>query len=130
MGWILTINSTKSSATARLPLHHPHGRVRTGDPGVLQIIIQGRGGQGAQTAGNLLAMAFSAQGRQLQCFASYGGARPQRDFPWLAQAYLDGKLKLDELISMRLPLDRINDVLDELRKGRIGGRVVIDLAQG
>ena len=42
---------------------------------MLQIIIQGRGGQGAQTAGNLLAMAFFAQGRQVQSFASYGGAR-------------------------------------------------------
>ncbi len=42
---------------------------------LLQIIIQGRGGQGAQTAGNLLAMAFFAAGRQVQAFSSYGGAR-------------------------------------------------------
>jgi pyruvate ferredoxin oxidoreductase gamma subunit len=48
---------------------------RHGDPPVLQIIIQGRGGQGAQTAGNLLAMAFFAEGRAVQSFASYGGAR-------------------------------------------------------
>ncbi len=40
-----------------------------------QVIVQGRGGQGAQTAGNLLAAAFFAQGMQVQCFASYGGAR-------------------------------------------------------
>jgi pyruvate ferredoxin oxidoreductase gamma subunit len=42
---------------------------------LLQIVIQGRGGQGAQTAGSLLAMAFFAEGRQVQSFASYGGAR-------------------------------------------------------
>ncbi len=42
---------------------------------VLQIIIQGRGGQGAQTAGNLLAMAFFSAGKQVQAFSSYGGAR-------------------------------------------------------
>jgi pyruvate ferredoxin oxidoreductase gamma subunit len=42
---------------------------------LLQIIIQGRGGQGAQTAGNLLAAAFFADGREVQCFATYGGAR-------------------------------------------------------
>ena len=42
---------------------------------MLQIIIQGRGGQGAQTAGSLLAMAFFAQGRQVQSFSTYGGAR-------------------------------------------------------
>jgi pyruvate ferredoxin oxidoreductase gamma subunit len=41
----------------------------------LQIIISGRGGQGAQLAGNLLAMAFFAEGREVQCFATYGGAR-------------------------------------------------------
>ena len=42
---------------------------------MLQIIIQGRGGQGAQTAGNLLAATYFAEGRQVQAFASYGGAR-------------------------------------------------------
>jgi pyruvate ferredoxin oxidoreductase gamma subunit len=42
---------------------------------LLEIIIQGRGGQGAQTAGNLLAAAFFAAGRHVQAFASYGGAR-------------------------------------------------------
>jgi pyruvate ferredoxin oxidoreductase gamma subunit len=42
---------------------------------LLQVIIQGRGGQGAQTAGNLLAMAFFASGRHVQAFSSYGGAR-------------------------------------------------------
>ena len=42
---------------------------------MLQIIIQGRGGQGAQMAGSLLAMAFFAEGREVQSFATYGGAR-------------------------------------------------------
>ena len=40
-----------------------------------EVIVQGRGGQDAHTAGNLLAAAFFAQGLQVQCFASYGGAR-------------------------------------------------------
>lgn len=42
---------------------------------MLQFIIQGRGGQGAQLAGSLLAMAFFAEGREVQSFATYGGAR-------------------------------------------------------
>ena len=42
---------------------------------MLEIIIQGRGGQGAQTAGNLLARAFFAENKYVQVFASYGGAR-------------------------------------------------------
>src|SRR5665647_1588974 len=45
------------------------------DNKLLEIIIQGRGGQGAQTAGNVLASAFHAEGRQVQSFATYGGAR-------------------------------------------------------
>src|SRR6266581_489013 len=36
---------------------------------------------------------------------SYGNARPRRDFPLLARAYLDGALMLDELISGRITLD-------------------------
>jgi pyruvate ferredoxin oxidoreductase gamma subunit len=42
---------------------------------MLQVIVQGRGGQGAQTAGTLLAKAFFAAGRYVQSFATYGGAR-------------------------------------------------------
>jgi len=49
--------------------------------------------------------------------SSYGGARPQRDFPWLAKLYLDGVLKLDELIMQRLALADINRGFDALRAG-------------
>ena len=42
---------------------------------MLEIVILGRGGQGAQTAGNLLARAFFAQGQYVQTFSTYGGAR-------------------------------------------------------
>lgn len=42
---------------------------------MLEILILGRGGQGAQTAGNLLAQAFYAKGFYVQTFATYGGAR-------------------------------------------------------
>jgi pyruvate ferredoxin oxidoreductase gamma subunit len=40
-----------------------------------QIKIQGRGGQGAQTAGQILATAFFREGKYVQAFSSYGGAR-------------------------------------------------------
>ncbi len=40
-----------------------------------EILILGRGGQGAQTAGNLLARSFFDSGRYVQTFATYGGAR-------------------------------------------------------
>jgi S-(hydroxymethyl)glutathione dehydrogenase/alcohol dehydrogenase len=50
--------------------------------------------------------------------SSYGGARPLRDFPMLARAYLDGRLKLDELITARAKLDDINRGFDDLRAGK------------
>jgi S-(hydroxymethyl)glutathione dehydrogenase / alcohol dehydrogenase len=59
--------------------------------------------------------------------SSYGGARPARDFPWLAGLYLDGRLRLDELITARVPLDRINDGFDAMRRGE-GIRTVVSLA--
>jgi S-(hydroxymethyl)glutathione dehydrogenase/alcohol dehydrogenase len=48
---------------------------------------------------------------------SYGNARPQRDFPLFAQAYLDGKLDLDALISRRIALDDINVGFEALKRG-------------
>jgi S-(hydroxymethyl)glutathione dehydrogenase/alcohol dehydrogenase len=50
--------------------------------------------------------------------SSYGDARPSRDFPLLAQAYLDGRLMLDELITRRIRLDAINDGFAALRSGQ------------
>lgn len=42
---------------------------------MLEILILGRGGQGAQTAGNQLAQALFAKRLHVQTFATYGGAR-------------------------------------------------------
>jgi S-(hydroxymethyl)glutathione dehydrogenase / alcohol dehydrogenase len=56
---------------------------------------------------------------------SYGNARPRRDFPLLARAYLDGELMLDELISRRIKLDEINDGFAALKRGETIRSVVI-----
>lgn len=56
--------------------------------------------------------------------SSYGGARPQRDFPLLAQAYLDGALRLDELVSRRRSLEEINDGFAALKRGEVVRAVV------
>ena len=57
--------------------------------------------------------------------SSYGGARPARDFPLLARAYLDGRLKLDELISRHISLAEINDGFAALRRGETIRSVVM-----
>jgi S-(hydroxymethyl)glutathione dehydrogenase / alcohol dehydrogenase len=50
--------------------------------------------------------------------SSYGDARPARDFPLLARAYLDGRLMLDELITQRIRLADINDGFAALKGGQ------------
>ena len=57
--------------------------------------------------------------------SSYGGARPQRDFPMLAQSYLDGRLKLDELISKRIALDDVNEGYAALAEGAALRTVIV-----
>ncbi len=57
--------------------------------------------------------------------SSYGGAKPAQDFPMLAQAYLDGKLKLDEMISARIPLEAINEGFAALKRGETVRSVVM-----
>jgi len=57
--------------------------------------------------------------------SSYGGARPARDFPLLAQAYLDGRLKLDELITRRIALAEINEGFAALQRGEAIRSVVV-----
>jgi S-(hydroxymethyl)glutathione dehydrogenase/alcohol dehydrogenase len=57
--------------------------------------------------------------------SSYGGGRPRRDFPWLAQLYLEGKLMLDELITRRIPLEEINSGFDAIRRGETVREVVV-----
>ena len=71
---------------------------------MLQVIIQGRGGQGAQTAGNLLAAAFFAAGRQVQCFATYGGAR--RGTPVSSFLRVD-----DKPVRVRCDIERADAIL-------------------
>ncbi|MCC6853087.1 MAG: 2-oxoacid:acceptor oxidoreductase [Comamonadaceae bacterium] len=71
---------------------------------MLQIVIQGRGGQGAQTAGNLLAAAYFAAGREVQCFASYGGAR--RGTPVSSFLRVD-----DRPVRLRCDIERADAIL-------------------
>ncbi|MDR6882455.1 Zn-dependent alcohol dehydrogenase [Bacillus sp. 3255] len=42
----------------------------------------------------------------------YGDVHPFRDFPIIAQLYLEGKFQLDELVLSRIHLDQINQAFD------------------
>jgi Zn-dependent alcohol dehydrogenase len=56
---------------------------------------------------------------------SGGDCRPDRDFPLFVRWYREGKLKLDELVTRRYPLEQINEAVDDLEHGRILGRAII-----
>ncbi len=58
---------------------------------------------------------------------SWGGrSEPDKDIPQYAQMYWDGTLKLDALITHRLPLDRINEAFSLMETGH-AGRIVLDM---
>ena len=50
--------------------------------------------------------------------SSYGGAKAEIDFPFLADAYFSGKLLLDEYITSKIKLCDVNDGLARLKEGR------------
>jgi len=70
----------------------------------------------------------SVMGEKRIVRSSYGGARPRQDFPLLARLYLEGRLKLDELITRRLRLAEINDGFAAMTQGKLV-RAVLQLAQ-
>jgi S-(hydroxymethyl)glutathione dehydrogenase/alcohol dehydrogenase len=54
-----------------------------------------------------------------------GSNRFRVDMPRFVEWYLSGQLKLDEMISHRMPLDDINSAFDEMRKGTSARSVII-----
>jgi Zn-dependent alcohol dehydrogenase len=56
---------------------------------------------------------------------SFGSARQMADLPMLVDMYMDGRLKLDELISRTMPLEDINTAFDLLQKGEVARSVIV-----
>ena len=54
-----------------------------------------------------------------------GSNRFRTDMPRLIDFYKAGKLKLDEMISQRIPLAQINAAMEELHKGSIARSVIV-----
>ena len=48
-----------------------------------------------------------------------------RDIPWLSELYLQGRLKLDELISRRWSLDQINEAMADSKAGNARRNVIV-----
>jgi len=48
---------------------------------------------------------------------AFGGAKGRTDVPRIVDWYMEGKIKIDPLITHTLPLDRINDAFDLMHSG-------------
>jgi S-(hydroxymethyl)glutathione dehydrogenase / alcohol dehydrogenase len=63
-------------------------------------------------------------GKAIQgCF--YGSVRPHMDVPRYIDMYLNGKIKIDQLISRRFKLEQINEAFDALRAGEVARGVIM-----
>ena len=50
--------------------------------------------------------------------SAFGGARGRTDVPKIVDWYMDGRVNIDDLITHRLPLERINEGFELMREGK------------
>ena len=55
----------------------------------------------------------------------YGSGRPAEDIPILVDQYRAGRLKLDELLTRRYPLEQINEAYAALDRGEVARSVIV-----
>ena len=48
---------------------------------------------------------------------AFGGARGRTDVPKIVEWYMDGKIRIDELITHKMPIEKINDAFDLMHRG-------------
>jgi S-(hydroxymethyl)glutathione dehydrogenase/alcohol dehydrogenase len=56
---------------------------------------------------------------------AFGGAKSRRDVPKIVDWYMEGRINIDDLITHRMPLERINDAFELMHKGESIRSVVI-----
>jgi S-(hydroxymethyl)glutathione dehydrogenase/alcohol dehydrogenase len=57
--------------------------------------------------------------------SAFGGARGRTDVPKIVNWYMEGKLNIDDLITHTLPLEKINDGFDLMKRGESIRSVVV-----
>ena len=57
--------------------------------------------------------------------SNMGSNRFRVDMPRYVDFYLDGRLKLDEMVSRRVRLEQINEAFDEMRQGEVARSVIV-----
>ncbi len=90
-------------------------------PGGTTIIV-GMAEENAEVRFNALSMPRSERGI---IGSWYGSARPWFDFPILVDHYMEGRLKLDEIISRTWCLDEINEAYQSLARGDLARSIIV-----
>lgn len=55
---------------------------------------------------------------------AFGGCKGRTQLPWLVDWYMDGRLKIDEMVTKVIPLEQINDAFDLMRQDQ-GYRYIV-----
>ena len=87
-----------------------------------RMVMVGMPHSGAMASYEPVVIAALAQG---MIGSVMGDTVLQRDIPWMCDLYAQGRLKLDELISGRWPLDRINEAIADTRSGAARRNVIV-----
>ena len=56
---------------------------------------------------------------------AFGGARGRTDVPKIVDWYMEGKINIDDLITHKMPLEKINDAFDLMHEGKSIRSVVV-----
>ncbi len=76
-------------------------------------------GQSVEIPGHAFLQEKKLQGSMM------GSNRFRVDMPRFIDLYLDGRLKLDEMVSARISLDEINDGFEAMKKGEVARSVIV-----
>src|SRR6056297_3804831 len=93
-------------------------RYLAGGGKVIMVGMPATGAESHYEAANFAAASQSMIGSKM------GNVVIRRDIPWMIDLYGQGRLKLDELISNRWPLDRINEAIADTRSGSARRNVI------
>jgi S-(hydroxymethyl)glutathione dehydrogenase / alcohol dehydrogenase len=54
----------------------------------------------------------------------YGSAQPWNDLPKMVELYMNGRIKIDEMITRTYPLDRVNEAYQALADGEVARSII------
>ena len=86
------------------------------------VVMVGMPADGAKSTYEPVILAAVGQG---MIGSKMGDTVLARDIPWLTDLYQQGRLKLDELISARWPLDQINEAIADTKSGAARRNVIV-----